>query len=169
MSNELMDEINGRFLDDPRERIDPRNRIDIRAVSEAERVPMGGNRLRLTLPKREGYHRRWMNDVLDRLARAKAGGYTHILKTGVKVGTGPESGHTDLGNVVSMVVGTHDDGRPMRAYAMEIRQDWYDADQYKKRAGLRQVEADMQRGEFETQDGDPSNRYIPEEGIKIGG
>ncbi len=54
MSNELMDEINGRFLDDPRERIDPRSRIDIRAVSEAERVPMGGNRLRLTLPKREG-------------------------------------------------------------------------------------------------------------------
>jgi hypothetical protein len=167
MSNPILDELYAQRTVDARERPDPRVRTDPRVISERERVPLGGNRMRLTLEERPGYHRHWINDVGDRIERAQRGGYTFIPKAGARVGTGPESGHTDLGEVISCVVGKHEDGRPLRAYAMEIKREYYEADQALKGAAIRQTEADIQRGRIQAQDGDNSNRYIPEEGISI--
>ena len=169
INRELLDELGipGEARFDPRERVDPRDRVDLQEVSEDERIPMGENRLKMTLPKMPGYHMRWFNDVGDRIEKAKQAGYTHILKAGVKVGNGPESGHTDLGSVVSRPVGVQSDGTPLRAYGMKIKEEWYNEDQARKSRAIKETEAQILRGNLPGNEGDTSNRYVPEEGIEI--
>ena len=152
-----------------RERADDRDRMDLREVSEAERVPMGGLRQKLSVPEIPGYHLHWINDVGDRLERAHRGGYTFVeKKAGLRVGEGPEAGHNDLGNAVSQLVGTQENGQPLRAYLMKIRQDWYEQDQYNKLASVREKEAQIKRGHLPVDNvGDSSKRYVSDEGIKI--
>lgn len=169
MGNNILDELaDYNQRQDPRERHDPRRRVDVRKVSENERVPIGSARQQLTTEEREGYHRHWINDVGDRIEKALAGGYTFIPKAGFKAGEGPEQGHTDLGSVVSKIVGTKANGEPLRAYRMEIPIDWYRADQERKHEPTRELMREISRGKVSAQDGDTSHRYIPEEGIDIG-
>lgn len=169
INKNLLDELEvpGSYRQDPRERLDPRTRIDNREVSENERVPMGGNNLKMKLPDIPGYRTRWFNDTGERIETAKKGGYTHITKAGIKVGTGAEKGHTDLGAVVSMVVGTQSNGQPLRAYAMKIKQEWFIEDQAKKALAVRETESQIKSGNLPGSKGDTSHRYIPEEGITI--
>lgn len=168
-NNELLDELGipGEFRTDPRERIDPRMRIDNREVSANQREPMGASQLKMTLPEIPGYRTRWFNDGGNRIDIAKKAGYTHIIKDGVKVGSGAESGHTDLGSVVSRIVGTQADGRPQRAYAMKIKEEWYIQDQARKAREIKATEAQIRRGNLPSDQGDVSNRYVPDEGISI--
>jgi len=169
INNDLLDELEvpGEFRKDPRERVDPRARIDNREISANERVPMGGSQLKLAVTKIPGYVQRWFNDVGDRIETAKKAGYTHVSKAGVKVGSGPESGHTDLGSVVSKIVGTQVNGQPLRAYCMKIKEEWYIEDQAKKALGRRDVETQIRRGHMPADKGDVSRRYVPDEGISI--
>ena len=83
------------------------------------------------------------------------------------MGTGSELGHSDIGSALSTIVGTKEDGSPLRAYAMMIKQEYYDADQLVKNEAVRQTEQAIQAGSITAQDGDNSNKYIPEEGITI--
>lgn len=169
MSNPILDELYEANLIDPRQRDDPRRRVDPRELAAGERIPLGGNNMKLTLPERQGYHRHWINDDGDRIERALRGGYQFIYKDAVsKVGTGPEPGHNDLGAVISKVVGRRDDGSPKRAYAMEIKLEYYNEDQANKHRHVREMQAEISKGQLPAQGQDASNRYIPEEGIRIG-
>lgn len=167
MSNGIMDELNDFHRTEERDRPDPRRRPDVRQMSDRERVPLGGMRLKLTLPDIPGYHGRYINDVSGRIEQAIQGGYVFMPKAGVKIGTGSELGHTDIGSATSVIVGTQENGHPLRAYAMMIKQEWFDADQAAKSESVRQTEQAIQAGDINAQDGDNSNKYIPEEGITI--
>lgn len=169
VNNNLMDELGvpGEYRQDPRERLDPRQRLDNREISADARVPMGGNKLKMTLPEIPGFRTRWFNDAGDRIETAKKGGYTHIIKAGIKVGSGSETGHTDLGSVVSMVVGTQANGQPLRAYGMKIKQEWFIEDQAKQALAIRETETQIRGGQLPGDKGDTSNRYVPEQGISI--
>ncbi len=167
MSNGILDELNNFHRTESRDRPDPRVRPDVRQAAEQERVPLGGNRMRLTVDDIPGYHTHWLNDNGDRIERAMRGGYVFLPKAGTRVGTGSELGHSDIGSAMSTIVGTKEDGSPLRAYAMMIKQEYYDADQLVKHEGVKQTEQAIQAGSITAQDGDTSNRYIPEEGITI--
>lgn len=167
MSNPLMDELNAGHRADPRDRTDARVRPDVRQAADQERVPLGGNTMRLTIEEIPGYHTHWLNDKGNRIERALRGGYIFRPKAGTRVGTGSELGHTDIGSALSQVVGVQENGQPLVAYAMMIKQEWYDADQAVKHRAVAQTETDIREGSITAQDGDNSNQYIPEEGITI--
>ena len=69
------------------------------------------------------------------------------------------SGSSDMGTRVSAVVGKNEDGSPLRAYLMKIRNEWYHEDQM---AGQEKVEAlhDAMRQGKQAAEGDSSNRYV---------
>jgi len=161
-----MAELFGEQAENPRERADIRARPDLRQEEQTERVPLGGNRMRLTMEEIPGYHTHILNDVADRIERALRGGYVFRPKAGTRMGDGPELGHTDIGSAVSIVVGKHEDGSPLRGYAMMIKQEWYEEDQRAKQRQILETEAELKRG-LKAQDGDASQMYIPEEGISI--
>src|SRR5574343_700072 len=134
-----------------------------------KRVPVGVPRLKLNAPNREGYVRRWVNDDNTRLKDFEEGGYQYVY--GAKAGDAAGNDVTareGLDSRVSRVVGKKDDGSPLTAYLMEIRQDWYDEDQLAKMRIIDEKEAQMRRGE-DSQGGRPGHdgRYVPREGITI--
>lgn len=127
------------------------------------RVPLGVPRMKLTSGHREGYVRRWIND--DRLQSAEKGGYSYVrLEDAGEVGTFDVSQRNGLGDKVSRVVGRHQNGSPMMAYLMEIKQEWYDEDQRAKQAPIDEQEMAIKRG---AGPGNQEGRYIPDVGIKI--
>ena len=156
------------YRNDPRNRQDARTRVDNREVSASERIPMSDNKMKLDNTPIPGYRTRWFNDTGERIERAKKGGYTHVTKADLDGrGAVNESAHTDLGAVVSMVVGSQENGQPMRAYRMKIREEWYIQDQAAKALEVKKVEAQIRRGNLPGDQGDTSNRYVPDEGISI--
>jgi len=66
----------------------------------------------------------------------------------------------DLGARVSRVV---DKSTGQKAYLMEIKQEYYEADQAEKAAKIRVTQDQIRKGKI---DDDPS-RYVPKDGIKI--
>ena len=136
----------------------------------AERIPVGVPRLKLNADSRAGYVRRWVNDNGVRLEDFRKGGYEFVTDP-TRVGDAGASDITSRDGIdsrVSRVVGQRDDGGPLRAYLMEIRQDWYDEDQLAKQKNIDEQEAQMERGE-DGQGGAPGRdgRYVPREGISI--
>lgn len=107
------------------------------------RIPMSVPRPKLSTPEIPGYHVHWINDYVGRIAQAVQGGYEFVDQSealitmpdlaGASLGKG-----TDLGSRVSVVVGRGEDGAPLRAYLMKIRQEWFDEDQ---KAGQERVDA----------------------------
>lgn len=64
---------------------------------------------KLALPKREGYHTHWFNDVAGRIDEALASGWSHRIN--------PRDGKP-----FHRVVGTGRDSKPLEAYAMDLPQ-----------------------------------------------
>lgn len=62
---------------------------------------------KLALPKRNGYHRHWFNDVAGRIDEAVASGWAHVIN--------PRDGKP-----LKRVVGSGRDGKALEAYAMEL-------------------------------------------------
>ena len=127
-------------------------------VGRAERVPLGSYRQKLTAPERAGFHRRWINDNGDRIVQAEAGGYQFVED---------ERDRDEAGRGVKrfMTVGVKEDGSPLKAYLMEIRQEFFDEDQKAKQSKIDEVEAAIKRGKVESED--QSKFYVPTEGISI--
>lgn len=50
---------------------------------------------------------------------------------------------------MSQIVGTKEGGEPLRAYLMEIREDWYKEDQAAKTKRTDEIEAQIRRGKDE--------------------
>ena len=125
------------------------------------RVPLGDPRPKMALSKRPGYVRRWINDAGDRLRAAEEAGYQFIEDE-------READEAGRGRRVSMTVGTKEDGSPLRAFAMEIREEFYKADQAVKQGKIDEVDAAMRRGDIQgAQPQDTDKFYVPDEGISV--
>jgi len=134
-----------------------------------ERVPLGTLRRKMSIPEGlipKNKVGRWVNDKSGRLQAAQEGGYDFIDDPLAKIGEGPENQRDNLGTKVSRIVGTKEDGSPLRAYLMAINKSLYDADQREKNKRLDEIDAAIQRGNVEGEVGQ-DGRYIPSSGISI--
>jgi hypothetical protein len=126
------------------------------------RVPLGVARTKLGFPKREGYVRRVVNDDEGRLAMALNGGYEFVKNEG-----GEHLGDQDIDNVnrdlgsrVSRVVNK---STGQKAYLMEIKEEFYEADQAAKRKAVKAKDDLIKTGKLD----DDADRYIPDRGKGI--
>lgn len=127
-----------------------------------ERIPLGTPRSKLAVGKREGFQRRWVNDAGGRISNAEEGGYQFVQDGQAKPQDG---GNSDLGTRVSRIVGTKEDGSPLRSYLMEISEEFYQDDQRAKLKAVDEVDAAIRRGSLNEKPDD--NRYVPKHGIKV--
>jgi len=108
-----------------------------RAKRRPKRVPLGVKNV-LTAPKRPGYVRRFVNDNPGRIKQFEDAGYTVVCED-VPVGD-PVAGKTMRpGSAVTVPTGVNTD-----SVLMEIKKEWYDADQRKKQEEIDRSEAAMQ-------------------------
>lgn len=136
----------------------------VRKASRKERIPLGSPRQKLSAPTVAGKVRRWVNDSGGRLPMAEQGGYDFVQDNGEKIGdTNIGSGNQDMGSRISRIVGTKEDGSPLRAYLMEIDEDLYREDQADKAARIKEVDDQIRLGNVERKADD--GRYVPRDGI----
>lgn len=136
-------------------------RQETKQKERAKRVPLGVPRAKLDVPQIPGFHMHWLNDEPGRLQAAEAGGYEFVYEKELK----GEAGNTDLGEKVSRIVGRNEDGSPLRAYLMKIKQEWYDEDQRVKQKPVDEIDMAIRKGNFNEKPDD--RRYVPREGIDI--
>lgn len=101
-----------------------------------KRVPVGA-RNKLTTDERQGYKRRWVNDVDGRIEMFKEAGYEPVQKP-TKVGDPIAAQATQQGSVVRKPV-----GGGINAVLMEIPEEFYAADQSAKERVLKQKEQSL--------------------------
>jgi hypothetical protein len=118
----------------------------------------------MELPEIPGYHVHWINDYPGRVEQAQDGGYEFVDRSEVKMNDrGPTPTDSDLGTRVSMVVGRNEDGTALRAYAMKIKQEWYDEDQAAIQAHNDKIEKSIRRGQQQVEGEkteDARQRYV---------
>jgi hypothetical protein len=73
-----------------------------------------------------GYYCHWLNDYPNRINDAQANGYEFVTIEEIQGMNGVGTYTADASNKVSRVVGTTDQGEPLLAYLMKIRQEWKD-------------------------------------------
>lgn len=73
---------------------------------------------------------------------------------------------TDMGQSISQVVGSKEGGASLRAYLMEIREEWYNEDQATKQESINATEKQIRRGELVGKVGQ-DGVYVPSRGIKV--
>ena len=140
------------------------DRATKQAAVRKERVPLGVARAKLSVPKRAGYRRRWINDDgKGRLQAALEGGYTHVTDPNLKVGEDGGGSATD--SRVSRIVGRGEGGKPLRAFLMEIPSEMYQEDQASKQSALDEVDRAIRKGRL-VSDGE-EHRYVPDAGKAI--
>lgn len=96
--------------------------------------PMGSGVMKLEVPQRDGYVRRWFRGEPGRVQRAMQAGYTFVDRNDVSLnnfdlgGDAKESGNTDMGSRVSVISGEGADstGQPLRMYLMECPEEVYE-------------------------------------------
>lgn len=105
----------------------PANEKEIGGIP-ADYMPMGAPTLKLEVPEKPGWHRRWIRGEAGRLQRAMRAGYRFVTPDEVTVnntdiaGGSTSDGNTDLGSSrVSVISGDKVDatGQPGRLYLME--------------------------------------------------
>lgn len=98
--------------------------------------PMSSGGLKMEVPQKDGFHRRWFRGDAGRINRAMQAGYTFVDPKEVDLnnfdlgGSSAETGNTDLGGSrVSIISGDGPDatGQPGRMYLMECPLEYYDA------------------------------------------
>ena len=127
------------------------------------RVPLGVSRPKLAVPQREGYVRRWVNDVEGRLEMAERGGYQFVEDQSLQIGAPDiDNVNRDLGARMSRVV---DKSTGMKAYLMEIKKEYHEEDQRIKMREVDETENAIKRGALHEEE----SRYVPDKGkgIKI--
>ena len=121
------------------------------------RVPLGVSRIKLNASKREGYVRRWINDVPGRLNAAQQAGYEFVSDD-------PLAASTNTGTRISQVV---DKSTGLTSYLMEIPEEFYEEDQAKKAEDLDKIDEELRRGDAAGGKVGRDGRYVPKQGIKI--
>ena len=123
-----------------------------RRKSRPARGPLDGHNKKLHAEQIDGLVGRWVNDEPGRLEQYHERGWEYRTKKGspdYDKGSG-------LDSRISRFVGYHKDNSPMRAYLMDIHQEWYDEDQATKQKINDQVDEVIKAG-VEGVD----NSYIP--------
>ena len=110
-----------------------------------KRIPLGVPRMKLNAEQRPGYVRRWINDRPGRLHDAQLGGYEFVTSE-TSVGQDEATRASQMDSRVSRVVGTHEDGKPMIGYLMEIKKEFYDEDQEARDKRIDESERTIFRG-----------------------
>lgn len=107
-------------------------------ANRPKRVPLGMRNV-LAADQRQGFVRRWFNDTDDRLERAKAAGWTSVLKPADAAD--PRAGaDSQMGSIVAKSV-----GGGVRGVLMEIPKDFYDEDKAAKEARIDRTEQGLSR------------------------
>jgi hypothetical protein len=123
-----------------------------------QRVPFGIPRAKLSVAVPiAGYHLHWINDAPGRIQGALDGGYEFVSPSEV----GAESSESQ----VKIFAGTNEDGSPMMAYLMKIKNEWREEDKITQRRMDDQIEAAIKGGKLDERAED--KRYIPSAGISI--
>lgn len=104
-----------------------------------QRADIGGQHLKLAVPGRDGYQRRWFNDTPGRLAYAQKLAYDHVSESGIQSDS-PDSR-------VRRLVGTTAGGAPIYAYLMETPLEEYQAGVAEKEEARKPFEEAIRRGE----------------------
>jgi len=119
-----------------KEKSTPKDRKEGLAEQRQRRVPLGTHKTKQSIHGElitKGYVGRWVNDAKNRVAEALNGGYRFVeSKKNTKIGSGSGDNNTDMGSRVSMLAGTSKNGTPIKAYLMEIKEEWYEEDQATK-------------------------------------
>ncbi len=110
----------------------------------------------------EKYVYRWMNDSDVRLFRMTKQDDWDVVK---QDGTVIKDDNADLGDAVSVPVGTKPDGSPLKAYLCRKLRRFYDDDQKTKQTELDEQLARMRRGN-DAKDAAQGD-YVPNGGIRI--
>jgi hypothetical protein len=127
----------------------------------SKRIPLGVARSKLSVPQRQGYVRRWINDTEGRLINATDGGYEYAKDQSLQIGSPDiDNENRDLGTRISRVV---DKSTGQKAYLMEIKEEFYKEDQAAKQADLDVTDNLIKNGKLD----DGEGRYIPEKGRGI--
>lgn len=125
------------------------------------RVPLGVARSKLSVPKRAGYVRRWVNDTEGRLLNAQQGGYEYATDQALQIGSPDvDNENRDLGARISRVV---DKSTGQKAYLMEIKEEFYEEDQGAKRKAVKAKDDLIKNGKLDDDDA----RYVPDRGKGI--
>jgi hypothetical protein len=106
------------------------------------RASVGGHRLKLQAPARDGYVRRWVNDDGNRIAEAQELAYDHVTDSGIQTSSADSR--------ISRLVGTKANGEPLRAFLMETPATEYAAGCSDKEAIARQVDEAIAAGRDST-------------------
>lgn len=141
----------------------------VRTTSErARRGVFNGTQQKLTVQGDiEGYHMHIFNDIAGRIEEALSAGYEFVSPTEIG-GTSVNvvSRNTDLGDKVRFQVGKDDNGGPLYAYLLKIRQEWFDEDQGITQERNDLVDEAIRSGKNTKGGTSPDGFYTPKEGIK---
>ncbi len=120
-----------------------------------ERKPIGAPEKKWSCPVNDGYQYRVFNDDWmtrpGNIQKAQSAGYEFV--------------QSDDDKQKPQIVGTNDNGTPIRGFLMRIPKVIYDEDQAAKQKPVDAVDEQIRKGSFQQGAGD--NRYIPATGIKI--
>lgn len=98
-----------------------------------ERVPLSESKARLSAPKIPGYETRIINDEGDRIYHAQRGGWEFVTDDEIHMSGKTLGGDGNkVSSKVSYYVGIGKDLKPITAYLMKIKKEWYDEDQRAK-------------------------------------
>lgn len=113
-----------------------------------------------------GYHLHIINDDRTRLQDALDNGYEFVNPDEIKgVSENVVSRNGELGkDRVRFLVGSQENGQPMYAYLMKIRQEWYEEDQAELQAQNDKIDLAIRKGKVT---GDNPAFYIPKGGIQV--
>jgi len=126
------------------------NDSDANARRKTTRVPFSSTRQKLAWAPRSGYHRHWFNDEPGRVQQALEAGYEHV----------PDRD----GKHVSRNVGVAEGGGALKAFLMEIPEEWYQEDMAREQQLIKDKEDAMKRGQTGA---DLEKGYVPSQGISI--
>lgn len=114
----------------------------------------------------EGHHMYIFNDTPGRIDTALSSGYEFVHPDEVG-GTSENvvSRNTDVGDKVRFLVGKAEDGGPLYAYLMKIKQEWWDEDQASLQERNNATDAAIKAGRTPGQT--TEGFYMPKEGIKM--
>lgn len=103
---------------------------------------------------------RWINDKPGRMVtKTKHDDWDMVPNAGEKEDS------TDMGDMVSIVVGTLPDGSPMRAYLCRKPKTYFDEDRKTAQAELDRQINELSRGK--SRDGSSQSDYVPRSGISL--
>lgn len=119
-------------------------------AKQAARVrrPFANKDPNLPLPVIKGHVPRWFNDEENRLPRAQDAGWEFVAPDEFPSfrASSQVAPNSDLGSRISVVCGTDEQGKSVRAYLMKIKKEWYDEDASTKMASINETDRAIHGG-----------------------